>query len=361
MHLPEILTSAGREGLSRARAEIARLQRKKEVNKSGLTDDDKSALVGHQDLLRSNQRFTMGAVVLGVLAALGAGIHSSTTSVSEHASEVPSSGGPANEAPIHQLCSAEKTDNLIARIEPGFAQFKTRLERNLREMGGFTANSVDPEIFWLPFRLVEANARNNPRRNSVQLEEESRTREVRVPRQGFLYRAGVVDTERGTDNRVVFIASYGSHSKTLMLPEDFDVNSAMDMLAAYHETRHTIQDIARREELQGEALQTYLQNPDTISEDEKNADEADAFSYELEALNILLGDRLRLSQGRISRDEAIQLLGIHTTREEAILNALLELAPVYYPHGVQGGSFAPAYLSRIQALYRQVNANENIH
>ena len=46
MHIPEILTSAGREELTKAGAEIARLQRKSEGEK-GLTGTDRATLAKH--------------------------------------------------------------------------------------------------------------------------------------------------------------------------------------------------------------------------------------------------------------------------------------------------------------------------
>ncbi len=357
MRLPEILTKTGRQELAHAREEVARITRKADVNKHTLKAKEKTDLVEHQALLQRNHRFKLAAAVCGALTVAGAGVALKVHQDNDQQPPVaPQTNEPLSRSQeIHN--NIVRVDQLIERVEPGFDRFKQRLQTDIQALGGQLPPYINSTLFWGPFMMVEVNRSTNPTRNYPRAIAETTDGNLRLPNRGsFLYNTGRISSENLAPGEVrnVSVAVYSVSQHTMQLAEDFNPNSLMEMLVAYHEGQHCFSDMMRRRSLRGEALARY-ERFTTIGPNEHGhtmvEEEANAFGHELEALDVLLRGRLRRANGRLSIADIAQALDAHSSRDTMLIATLLQLAPLYYPHGMTNGTFSPAFLNHIAQVY----------
>ncbi len=356
MKLPEIFTKVGRDKIAFAREEVERMNRKVE-RKNQLKAKEKAEFVEHQALLQRHHRFKLLAAFCGSLAVAGVGIalkfHQDNDSPATSTPQVAETVTREQEISNRIV----KVDELIERVEPGFDRFKQRLTTDVQAMGGL-APYINPTVFWGPFMMVEVNRRTNNSRNYQRALNETRDGNLRLPNRGsFFYNTGRVSTAADlapNEVRNVSAATYSVDQHTMQLADDFNPNSIMDMLVAYHEGHHCFSDFLHKRSLSGEALTRYERFV-SIRQNERGRtlveEEANAFGHEIEALNVLLRGQLRSSGGRLSIREVSDTLGTHSPRDLALIATLLQLAPLYYPQGMANGSFASAFLNQIAQAY----------
>lgn len=175
----------------------------------------------------------------------------------------------------------------------------------------------------------------------------------------YVFERPNIGTVRQGGAELAASASYTDRSRVFTVPASFNPSSPLEMIVAYHEMRHCVYDSFRRTHLQGEELRVYLDNVSANRSVSYLADEADAYAYEIEALNILLDDRLRQANGNLTITSVMQNLNAHTRQDYIFVDTLLTLARLYYPQAMQGGRFPMRYLRFLEEQYNAMGLVNN--
>lgn len=250
--------------------------------------------------------------------------------------------GTVNEQKEQQL------DVLIHGVETSFLDFEPRLRALVNQVG--TPPYLEIGELFAPFDAVRINQNNNQRnmlrrRRKIAEHEVSETIVLAHPNY-FFY--DLKEGHRPGEGKSGGAASFSPVERTMYLPPEHDPQSLLRLLVQYHETRHANQDTSRRVAMRNDpaALQAYIafhtgrgtEKPKLIL-----TEEASAYGYELEVLNLLLRGKLQSGQIPPVKD-VIQTLGC-TSREQEGIESLLELARNYYPEGMTDGIFTTRFLN----------------
>lgn len=371
--LPKFLTHEGRTQLAEARALIAKnlVRADSPTNKAKSADtktrkanDHSEALKHARGLLATDQKAKTRLTVAGLgLVALG-GIYQATHKTAEPTqAPVTAEPIPVQRTTPEVIDPIARGDQLIAQIESGFTQLKSTLEHKLgNQPNRFPAQYIDPASFWAPFELVARNHDGHPNRNYLRFRSVTPD-DATVLRTAdsffYVFERPNIGAVQHNEAQLVASASYTDRSRVFTVPASFNQNSLLEMIVAYHEMRHCVYDSFRRTHLQGDALRVYLDNVNANRSVSYFADEADAYAYEIEALNILLDDHLRQANGNLTIEAVMQTLNAHTRQDYILADTLLTLARLYYPQAMQSGRFAMRYLQFLQEQYMAMGLMNN--
>lgn len=242
----------------------------------------------------------------------------------------------------------KRLDILITAVEKAFLDFESHLRVLAQQVG--TSSYLKTEELFAPFDAVRINQNNNQRnmirrRRKIAEHEVSETIVLTHPNY-FFY--DLKEGHHPGEGKSGGAASFSPVERIMYLPPEHDPQSLLRLLIQYHEIRHANQDASRRVAMMNNpsALQAYIefhsgrgnQKPKLIL-----TEEASAYAYELEVLNLLLKGKLQSGQIPPVKD-VIQTLGC-TSREQEGIESLLELARNYYPEGMTGAIFTTRFLN----------------
>jgi|GEM_PF-4501354 hypothetical protein len=246
-----------------------------------------------------------------------------------------------------------RLDHLITDVEGSFLAFESRLREcaNQTHMPSY----LRPEELYSPFEAVRLNQSNGQRnmvrrRRQIASGETSSTIALGNPYQ-FFY-----DLQEGREQgggNVEGAASFSPVMRIMSLPPKHDPQSVLRLLIQYHEMRHANQDASRRIAMMGNpaALQAYI-DFHTGKGNEKPrivvTEEASAYGYEMEALNVLLKDRLQ--NGTPSAAVVMKELGCKQ-EERPNVETLLHIARHYFPEGMNGGGFSQRFIDFMRDVH----------
>ncbi len=352
MHFPDFLTSEGRAKVRLASGEAQRLDRKENV--AGLSKEDKQKRAEHLATIlrhRGDTRKAIGLAGIGALA-IGAAIHFRNADDTYAPTNSARQEVPASDRLQQRVLSREEAehqvDQLIPRVEQGMAQLRSRVQNKLSQWGGhLPAPYLSADAFWAPFEVVEINKRN-PTRN---YEHFQRLRNGRIGDLNWFFyntlRHSEHDNPEYGNIENYMAAAFSPPFREIRISPEFDPNKLMDLLVAYHELRHAVNDSNVRTGLnsreQYEAYMNFRRGRQGERQRFLIEDEAGAFAYEIEVLNVLLDDMLRQRSGNIDVTLAAEQLAVSDQHGKSILRMLIEFAQVYYPHGMTGGMFNTAF------------------
>ncbi len=365
--LPSFLTSDGRAKIRTARKEEARLERKESLKgHKGLKQQEILARGEYRALLaRHNRDVRIAWIFAGLGAIGGAGVFLHENKDNRSTANINTVQPPVTtESPSNSVPRAEAEriiDQLIPKIETGMARLHQRLLEKVDQMGGrLPAPYLVPEAFWGPFEVIELSKRN-PARNYERFQRQARTGRIedinwifynRLPRAN--------EAAPGYDPNIHrMAAAFSPPFRAVNISEDFNPDSLMDVLVAYHEVRHAMNDAVIRSGMNSrESYDRYMAFAQYSSNNDRARviieDETGAYAYEIEALNVLLDDQLRQRAGNINVETAARSLGVTLEHDKSLLGMLIDLAKIYYPHGMTGRVFNNAFPRAICANYERM-------
>ena len=163
-------------------------------------------------------------------------------------------------------------------------------------------------------------------------------------------------------------AGFGPLERIMQISTDFDPNSMVDMLVLYHELRHVSQDTSSRMNLMTQQqFEAYVDFHSGKTKEEASrflvTDEASAYAYQIEMLNLYLNDWLQqasVSEIPISIDEIVQKLN-GRPEQRGEMSIMLQLAYYYFPERMTSGNFSRRFLDEITTLYEAKGYQAYIH
>lgn len=295
---------------------------------------------------------TRGAVLLAI--GVGGGAYllsgnnvedtSSTTETAKSAAKATTPRSYRNEDEV-------MTDKLIEHVEAG----ADNLGKKLRDKFDKLPNTLNAEQLFLPFDLVNIN-KGNPNRNYPRFHRKATEAGIGSAKNAninyFGYRIGGPEL-RG------FAAAYSPPSREMILAPDFDADNLFDSLVLYHELRHVMQDTAVRDSISSDAeLRQYLAFHDR-KPGQKNRvfvmDEASAYMFEIEALNLLLDGALKdaAKKGVQLDAEQIRTQLNASKNQTALLGLIMEMGYSYYNSGSSDKGITQSFLREMVRMYRK--------
>lgn len=278
--------------------------------------------------------------------------------VPEHASATSgnASGFSSHSAPVASettstsaLSSEEQiilVDQLMQKVEKGMVNLDnaTREERK----------KLDPhqqEEIKSPFEVMKMNT-ENPNRNAPRMRKEKMAAGQKGFTMGNTYFLGY-DVAK-TDG---YAAAFSPMERTMHLGENIDPNNLLDMLVVYHELRHSVQDANVRKEIKSQSeLDQYTKFHTDHTASMGNLvlnDEASAYAYEIEMLNMLLKGALKenISSGKGMNIETIRKTLNSRPDQDAMIDMMIQLAGTYYPEGLSSGNLPRKFMNIIAKSY----------
>jgi hypothetical protein len=222
-----------------------------------------------------------------------------------------------------------RIQNVIERVERGFARFETVLRPRIQRV---------PEAWLrtqmeLPFRYIAGN-RTNALRNLEtrrRLNPTFQDLQTLPDETHFFYRLQPSDA--------ALVASFAPAGRFLSLGEDIDPDNDLDMLIVFHEACHIVQDSIERSRLRTDAdWRRYFQFNRKLTTESRPPyldllDEATAHALEVEALNLLLDGALESAirdQRTLNGDAVLHRLHARPDQREK-LNVTDVFAQRFYP------------------------------
>ena len=240
----------------------------------------------------------------------------------------------------------------ITETEHAFLRFGEELSPKLQVL----PNEELRNQLLLPFELAKIN-QENPYRNylyfqrvaSEVVDESGRFQQENL---NFFFYGRRGDVEGSISE---FAAAFAPTMRLMILDQKHD--SLVDLLVLHHELRHAMQDIKERGNIQTE--EEFDQYIAFHTDGERGRPrlilnwETTAYAYELELLNIMLGDQLRESvlRGHVLKSSVIAERLNAQPDDMTSINFLRKLADLYYPQGFSGEGFDPRYVRFLGQVY----------
>lgn len=226
-----------------------------------------------------------------------------------------------------------RLDRLIADSEHAFLEFEMSVRMGMAKLPLPIYLSATDLL--QPFNFVRDNV-SNVHKNMIRL---------RTALSMYMVDLGHIRTILGNfqydylepDIPPKAIATFDPISRTYFMREYLDPQLFSSKLVKYHEIVHAIQNVRSQmnigcQEEMDEYLQLYSGDNIVVEE------EAEAYGYELEVLNILLGGRLAAGED-VTAENAMEILRAGTEQDHILLRDLLFLAKQYYPQGMANNTF----------------------
>ncbi len=288
------------------------------------------------DFLRILRNIGLAGVLLtaGVVAySLNNGNSSKTVSLGESGPSVPEA-----------FDKERDTDRLISVVENAWEGFSRRVEPLISQ--------VDDKAFRdeieSPFQLMKLN-KANPNKNGTRFHRQqselgNSTADIANAFWFFIES----DPNLLSDQA----AGFEPLSAIMHLSPDFDPNDDVDMLILYHELRHVAQSARTKMQIRGP--REYDEYVDFHTGPKRRMlinEEASAYAYEIEVLNLLCGGELSRAaqEGR-----AVDMNLLHSmikTKRVRTLETLVYFAQHYYPEGAISGHFSQRFLEMLAEEY----------
>jgi hypothetical protein len=307
---------------------------------------------------RSRRRFVaLIATVLGGTAVAGTAIWTTRNRADQDPDEQrktktpkPSSNTQMPEADVDTL-----SDEAILKAEEAMVRFETIMRPYLDKL----PKDHFREQLELPFEQMRVNYDNpykNGPRSHRELASQGKTTLRQENQSWFSIKAG---DDPGLS------ASFQPATRIMQISTKFDPQNFLDMLVLYHETRHVTQDNAYRAQLETkEQFDSYLDFHSREFEDDTQrfivTDEASAFAYEIEMLNLYLDGWLNQASTNgtpISIDEMVKRLN-GRPEQRSTTSMILQLAYYYFPERMTGGNFSKRFLDKIATEYKNAHGYE---
>lgn len=327
----------------------AELLRRQERNKK---QDDISPTMSRGSFLR------LGASALGVAAAAGLGIQKWLSG--EHASlPLPEpSATTVEERQKEYAALAERMDTVHESLQLRMQDFRRKIESQSRALGSrLTSYLLDP------IGLFEFNERN-PQKNyyrfmtddllkqgqhAFDTERRIAISDIRY----FFY--GFIDHRAHEDH---FAAMYSPSSRKLTLGQDFERESVVDGLVAYHELVHVVQDTRLRLAMKSKEDETayydYLRAASTPPRRINILYEHDAYWRELLLTNIVTEGRFaRAAEEKtlVAKDyEAV--LGATSANDKETVAVLAMFGKNFFANGLPTEPSRRAVADQVTAMYQ---------
>lgn len=330
MKIPRIFPPE--EEVAKARDTVKKLKASSELD-----DDEKSRLEVAHTLLRQNRR-TRG-LIAGIGATLIVGATAAGIALSSH--EKQDQKPTVADVPEDKHRDASSPDNAEKKIEEDTDQLIVKAEQGAKNLENALTPKVEKFIekeslksqLLLPFELVRINA-SNPGKNGPRFHRQGTEKGEDIVAQRdpnwFGYKAAHLDNAA---------AAFEAPFRLMDISPDFDPENLLDVLVFYHELRHAMQDTQTREQIHSEKefqqyIDFFLKPPVKYPV----LEEASAYLYEIEALNLLLDNQLKesIEKGKILDIQFVaKKLGIKPNDQKRIdlLRLVLTLAEDFYRSG----------------------------
>jgi hypothetical protein len=242
-------------------------------------------------------------------------------------------------------------DQLIGNVEDSFFEFEDILRERMSHME--LPSYLDVENLFAPFEAMRIN-RDNSRKNMIRGErrmKDQKTTSVFIALKHpyeFFYK--FLKPDPNQPHMSDCAAGFSPVERVMHLPVDHDPHSIIDTLILYHELRHANQDASLRVNMMhNPQAQDMYQAFYTGKRGQKPrivvTEEATAYGYEMEVLNILLKGKLQA--GNMTIDDVANELDL-THAERPQMETLLRIASHYYPEGTEGGNFSIRFIDFIR-------------
>jgi hypothetical protein len=156
-----------------------------------------------------------------------------------------------------------------------------------------------------------------------------------------------------------FVASYEAPTRIMELAPDFEEDNLLDALVLHHELRHAMQDTQNRTDLHSEDdFRKYLAMYRAQAGENFKIfliEEASAYMYEIEAMNLLLDGELKAAhrEGR-KIDMAGALLKLKARPDQkGMVEMLADIARIYYGSGSGPRGMTQKYLEDMVVFHRE--------
>lgn len=292
-----------------------------------------------------------GIVVGGVLAAAGTGMFLSLDENDENVDNTDTSHiADAGSEPSKTLKidAMADTDRLIEVVEKGWIKFEEKV-------APFLVDLVDSDFkneLNSPFKIMKIN-RENPDKNARRFHEDQLASGNTTAKIGNPYWFFI---DSNVDLPGNIIAGFDPTAVVMSLSASFDPEDDIDQLVLYHELRHVAQGANTRMKITSEEeykkYVAFLTGAKRLVINE----EASAYAYEIDLLNLLCGGEL-LNAVKEGRSVNMEIVNAKIkTKNKGILKMLIDLSKLYYPEGVSTGNFNKIFLDMIADTYAKDGA-----
>ncbi len=299
---------------------------------------------------------------LGIIAAIGgagyAVVSSQSAPVSNSISTSETSESLPRPLPDQTLSTYQPsleedvalTDNIIQRAFEGSNHLKQILAPKLSEIDQELAQKL-----YETFQLMDINAKN-PNNNfaRIQMDMKNGRGEFSNASMNYFMFHALPPALAGT------AANYNISNRTVEVSPEFDPFNLLDIIIFHHELRHVMQDTALRSSLSTrEDFDRYMAFFTLHSENDPQKvlvfNEASAYMYEIETLNVLLDGELKTSILNGNPLSLEYIRGKLHARERQIdtIQLLVAFATSYYTSGSTYRGLTPSFLDTIVATYRR--------
>lgn len=209
-----------------------------------------------------------------------------------------------------------------------------------------------------PLNIYDNNTRN-PNRNSYTF----LLKDLETRGQSALTNPAVFRLEDPTyffmrllEGRTNVAGSFSPTARTLHLSENISSQNLFDALVIFHESEHARQDFEIRRFLTSPELKNRYDSFYTGSPSDKPriliSYEYQAYAKEIEMLNLLTDGKLKNDSqtGTLNVEDYRRRLNARPDQKEPI-DAILQLAPVYYSSGSSVDKYSPSYTQTLNQLY----------
>lgn len=244
-----------------------------------------------------------------------------------------------------------RTDKLIVRAEKGADNLGKRLRDKFKEI----PNTLNTEKLFMPFDLVDIN-KGNPNRNSPRFHRKAAEAGTGSVKQDNINYFGY---QSGGRELKGLAAAYSPPTREMVLAPDFDEDNLLDNLVLYHELRHVTQDTSVRHSISSQAeFQQYVAFYTRKSGNKRRVfvlDEASAYMYEIEALNLLLDGALKEAAKKGVQLDVQQVRAqLNASKNQTgLLNMILEMGYAYYNSGSTDKGITQSFLREMVRTYRK--------